>query len=139
MSERFFTMTHGPQQVGQPFEHGKTLRAGHVSGLDRFERAPIMARRVVVGENAPRPIARLDHVAQALRPVIAQAEMMGQRLDVFQPLGVHAAQRFQRRAGAPMKFGAPRDQQVLVDHFLDDFVGKAKPPIRLARAAGGRF
>ncbi len=91
----------------------------------RRQRLLVKAKRVVIGVDHAGAIAGRSQVARAFLAGRAQAEVMAEQGQIFEPFGAVAAYALEGGADLPVHFGSPLQQKVLVDDVLQDRLGEA--------------
>src|SRR5262249_33119528 len=123
--ERLGTPSDEPEQIGKALARGARLGLAQLARGEGGERALVVADRLLVGVDRPRPVAGGQEITRPARLVGAKAPVAAERLEIAEPFGVRAGQSLQRASGRLVQLGAARQQEVLVDHLVGERVVEA--------------
>ena len=124
MVVRDLTAADRAAQIGDPLGNCQFERCLPDRG-QRGQRPLVETKGVVIGVDHARAIAGRPQVARTLLPLRAQSEMMTEHGQILEPFRVVAAQAFEGGADPPVHVGAALQEQILVDHVLQQGLRKA--------------
>ena len=104
----------------------------------RSQRSLVETKGVVIGVDHAGAIARRLQVTRALLPLGAQREMMTEHGQILEPFRLVAAQLLEGGADPAVHVGPALQEQILVDHVLQQCLRKAVA-LRRDRARSGNF
>ena len=112
-------------QIGNALAKGKLFPLLSGAGGQRGERLLVELKRIVVGVDCASPIPGRRKITRPFRLLRAEAEMMAQRHQILQEIGIAAPQALQGGADQSVHLGAPLQEKVLVDHILQQSLREA--------------
>ena len=128
-------VTEAAHHIAQPLAGRHPLRSAAVdtARLERFQRALVMASRVLVGVEVACPVAGGNQVPRCLVLVGAQTEVMPERLEILEPLGLAIQHVLQRLGNMAMEGGATTQEHALIGNLLHECM---REPVAGLRAGG---
>jgi len=105
-------------EIRDPLVQDQPLRIAFAAGQQHGEGLLVETDGIVVGVGCTCAIAGGAQIARALRLARAEAEVMSEQDEVFEPFGLAAIEPLQRAANPTMQIDPPLQKQVLIDHIL---------------------